>query len=111
MAMPNIKTPYIEAVNYIKSKRCSDIGVILSENCWEYPLFVFLKENNAHALRIEHVNVNNLSSTKYKIPPFNDFNPYVIISTRSLQNDKIPYKDAVYVRERVFYPVCVFIRR
>jgi 4-amino-4-deoxy-L-arabinose transferase-like glycosyltransferase len=111
LAMPNFKDPYIKVVDYLKSKGYSDIGVMLSENSWEYPLFVFFKENNTHALRIEHVNVNNLSSTKYKIPPFNDFNPYVIISTRSLQNDKILYKDAIYVKERVFYPVCVFIRR
>jgi hypothetical protein len=110
--MPNFRDPYISVVDYVKSKGYSDVGVILSENCWEYPLFVFLKESNMHELRrIEHVNVNNLSSIKYKIRPFNDFNPYVIISTRFLQNDKIFYKDAIYLKEQVFYPVCVFIRR
>jgi 4-amino-4-deoxy-L-arabinose transferase-like glycosyltransferase len=111
LAMPSFKDPYVRVVDYIKSKEYSDIGVVLSENCWEYPLFVFLKEKNTHALRIEHVNVNNVSSKKYKIRPLNNFNPYIIISTKSLQNDKIIYKDAVYFKERVFYPVCVFIRR
>lgn len=112
LAMPNFRDPYISVVDYLKSKGYSDVGVILSENCWEYPLFVFLKEGDTHALRrIEHVNVNNLSSKKYKIRPFNDFNPHVIISTRSLQDDKILYKDAIYVKEQVFSPLCAFIRR
>jgi 4-amino-4-deoxy-L-arabinose transferase-like glycosyltransferase len=111
VAMPSFKDPYIKVVDHIKLKGYSDIGVILSENCWEYPLFVFFKKNNTQGIRIEHINVNNRSSTKYKIQRLNDFNPYVIISTQSLQNDKIIYKDAVYSKERAFYPVCVFIRQ
>lgn len=99
------KNPYMEAVQFIKSKGCSDVGIILDEDDWEYPFFVLLQKNNTQVFRIEHVNVNNISAMKYSIYPFNDFNPCAIISIKSGHEDKIVNKDTVYVKEWSSGPV------
>lgn len=99
------KDPYMEAVQFIKSKGCSDVGIILDEDDWEYPFFVLLQKNNTRVFRIEHVNVNNISAIKYSIYPFNDFNPCAIISLKSGQENKIVNKDTVYVKEWSSGPV------
>jgi len=99
------KDPYMEAVQFIKSKGCSDVGIILDEDDWEYPFFVLLQKNTTQVFRIEHVNVNNISAIKYSIYPFNDFNPCAIISLKSGQENKIVNKDTVYVKEWSSRPV------
>ena len=109
---PELKDPNIGAIDYIRSKGCSDIGIILDDYVWEYQFFVLLKESGTQKFRIEHVNVNNISSVKYRTPPFNMFNPCAIISVTSAeQGDKISVKDAVYVKEWSSYPVNVFVRK
>jgi hypothetical protein len=95
----------VGAVQFIKSKGCLDIGIILDEDDWEYPFFVLLQKNTTHMFRIEHVDVNNISSVKYGVYPFNDFNPSAIISLKYGQKDTIVNKDTVYVKEWSSAPV------
>jgi len=102
---PGLKDPYMGAVQFIKSKGCLDIGIILDEDDWEYPFFVLLQKNTTHMFRIEHVDVNNISSVKYGVYPFNDFNPSAIISLKYGQKDTIVNKDTVYVKEWSSAPV------
>lgn len=102
---PGLKDPYMEAVQFIKSKGCSDVGIILGEDDWEYPFFVLLQKDNTRVFRIEHVNVSNISAIKYNIYPFNDFNPCAIISFKSRQKDRIVNKDTVYVKAWSSTPV------
>ena len=102
---PCLKDPYMEAVQFIKSKGCSDVGIILGEDDWEYPFFVLLQKDNTRVFRIEHVNVSNISAIKYNIYPFNDFNPSAIISFKSRQKDKIVNKGTVYVKAWSSAPV------
>jgi hypothetical protein len=65
--VPRIKYPYSVAANYIKSKGYVNIGLILAEWEWEYPLLILLKDNKA--IRIEHVNVKNQSAVKSRMIP------------------------------------------
>ena len=102
---PALKDPYTEAVQFIKSKGYSDVGIILDGDDWEYPFFVLLQKNTTQVFRIEHVDVNNISSVKYGVYPFNDFNPSAIISLKSSQKDRIINKDTVYVKEWSSAPV------
>jgi 4-amino-4-deoxy-L-arabinose transferase-like glycosyltransferase len=112
----SLRDPYIGAVDYIKSKKCSNIGIILDDYLfgsrdWEYPFVVLLEKSNVRAFRLEHVNVNNISSVKYSVYPFSGFEPCAIISLKSAQDDKIINKKAIYVKEWASGPVSVFIRR
>ncbi len=107
---PEIKDLYAGAVDYIKSKKCSNIGIILGEEDYEYPIIVLLKEGSNSAFRIEHVNVDNASSIKYDIYPFNDFNPNAIIYVGNEQKDRIFNKNNVYIKEWSSGFVSVFMK-
>jgi hypothetical protein len=45
----------------IQQKGATRIGLIMGEDSWEYPLWVFLKEAGVEDFRIEHVKVKNRS--------------------------------------------------
>ncbi|MBL7197372.1 MAG: glycosyltransferase family 39 protein [Candidatus Omnitrophica bacterium] len=110
-----LKDPYIGAVDYIKSKGHSNIGIILCDDddidYWEYPFIALLQENSNQPIRIEHVNVENESSIKYKTYPFNDFNPTAIILVSEKQGNKIANKNNLYTKEWSLGCVSVFIKQ
>jgi len=64
---------YTSAVKEIQEKGCSQIGLILSEDTWEYPLWSIAKED----VRFEHVSVNNVSG--HLNYPLGEFSPCAII--------------------------------
>jgi hypothetical protein len=112
----NLKAPYIGAVNFVKSKGCSNVGLSLPYDPWEYPLWVFLQENNNQLVRIEHTNVENTSAVKYDIYPYNNFIPCAIISVdnesnKERQNEEIFNEKGTYIRKWSLAPVSVFIRQ
>lgn len=96
-----LKNAYVGASNYIKfhEKGCTQIGLILGEDDWEYPFVVFVQKKDNSPFRIEHVNVSNVSSLKYAKNPFNNFSPSVIVDFSDTQNNKIINKDTVYVKK------------
>jgi len=47
----------------IQQKGATRIGLIMGEDSWEYPLWVFLKEAGVEGFRIEHINVMNVSGS------------------------------------------------
>ena len=47
----------------IQQKGATRIGLIMGEDSWEYPLWVFLKEASVEGFRIEHINVMNVSGS------------------------------------------------
>jgi hypothetical protein len=103
---------YRGAVNYIKSKKYSDIGVILEENDWEYPFFVlFADEKSGRPFRIEHVNVDNVSSVRYGVRRFRDFSPSAVISLGAPEKDTLTVKGASFAKEWSEGGVDVFVRR
>jgi len=66
--------PYASTADYVKSLNCKQVGLLTSEDDWEYPWWKLLQSKG---LRIEHVGVSNLSSSlKY---PLGDFQPCAII--------------------------------
>lgn len=114
------KNPYIGATDYIRSKRYSDIGIILDDGGWEYPFIALLQKSPNQPIRVEHVNVENESSIKYKIYPFNDFNPSAIIFVRKRQSaeivnedtlDEIVNKNTLYVKKWSSGGVSIFIKQ
>ncbi|MDD5155083.1 MAG: glycosyltransferase family 39 protein [Candidatus Omnitrophica bacterium] len=75
---PYLKEPYLKAASNIKAKGYSTIGLFSSEEAWEYPLWIILRDNNKQ-IRIEHFKVKNKSAEKYRIRPFNNFNPDIAL--------------------------------
>ena len=74
-----IKKPYIEVTSILNSQTCSNIGLALGIDDWEYPLWVLL-QNSKKPYRIEQVDVKNLSAKKSQVYPHNNFVPCAIMS-------------------------------
>ena len=60
---PELFKKYLEISKIIKDRNCKNIGLIISDDNWEYPLWKFVKENN-NKHKIFHININN-SSKKF----------------------------------------------
>lgn len=72
---PGLALPVVTISSHLKSIGCQQVGLIMSEDNWEYPWWVFM---SGPGVRIEHVQVNNLSAPlKY---PLGDFQACALIS-------------------------------
>lgn len=107
---PELKDTYVKAIDYLKSRGCSNIGIILPDGGFEYQFFALLQKSNPQGFCIEHVNVNNASAIKYNTYPFNSFGPCAIISV-GIQDNEVVYKNVAYVKKWSSDPVSVFIKR
>ena len=70
--------PFIETVDLLNRKSCSNIGLMTDWDGWEYPLWVMLKKDLL-SVHIEHVNVENISSRFSNMSPYNQFEPCAIV--------------------------------
>jgi hypothetical protein len=97
---PNFKDPYLKVADFIKEKKCYDIGLNLGGNSWEYPLWVLLRSNNEQSVRIKHIDVNHISSNQAKKLPNVNFIPCVIIAfeTRLKTAESINIEEGVYTK-------------
>jgi 4-amino-4-deoxy-L-arabinose transferase-like glycosyltransferase len=59
---PDMKAPYIGAAHALAAMDCHEVGIDLGGDDWEYPLWTLLERQGAQAIRIEHVNVPNVSA-------------------------------------------------
>jgi hypothetical protein len=67
---PKLMQDYYEIVQRLKNNNCSNVAIQIGVDTWEYPLWVLLQREFGRNIRIEHVNVDNVSG---KIP-FKNFN-------------------------------------
>jgi hypothetical protein len=58
---PQWQGPYQEAAKRIAAQGVSEVGLMLAEDDWEYPLWVLLRKQAPAVVRIEHVAVTNIS--------------------------------------------------
>ena len=106
---PYLYDSYVGAANFVKSKKCSDVGLSISGDGWEYPFWVLIHSDNSKPIRIEHFNVKNISATQSGL--VSNFNPCAIISLNSDKGEDIITKDHVYTIGWSISPVNVFIRK
>lgn len=64
-AKPELEQPYREAVEFVSSQSCHQIGLSVGGDTWEYPLWVLLQQN-LQPVTIQHINVDNNSRLKAK---------------------------------------------
>jgi len=77
----NLVVPYIEGVNYLTGeRRCTQLGLYLPDEEWEYPVWGLYREAEIGPFRIEHVLVNNPSNRLPRQP----FEPCAIFATQPL---------------------------
>lgn len=75
----------------------------MGKDPWEYPLWVLLQQNNQKIVKIQHINVTNISAILEKEDFYKDFEPCGIISmeTKKSQQKKfqeINFKGKTFIR-------------
>ena len=77
----NLVVPYIEGVNYLIDERhCTQVGLYLPDEEWEYPLWELYRAARVGQFRIEHVGVRNRSAALPRQP----FEPCAIFASQPL---------------------------
>jgi hypothetical protein len=62
---PTLADSYIKSAQIISDNHCSDVGLVMGEGDWEYPLWVLLQERIGKAVNFEHVDITNISKKIY----------------------------------------------
>jgi hypothetical protein len=105
---PAIKQAYMGGADFLHRLNCSQAGLVLGGNDWEYPLWVLLQTNKTGPIRIEHVNVTNISKViEYR----GDFRPCAIVSVGSKESKEVVFRNETYSTQWSLKPVSVFVRR
>ena len=94
----NLEDDYVGAMHIVKDRQCSQVGLSLRPDAWEYPLWVLLKDGNP-SLQIEQVNVKNVSIKTASQHFYNKFFPCAIISVGHVPNSAMLTKYGVYVEK------------
>jgi hypothetical protein len=75
----HLKQAYQNAAEFIANQNCSDVGLNTGVFGRQYLFWVLLQEISRTKIRMEHVNVANVSAIKSKIEPFVNFSPCAVI--------------------------------
>jgi len=113
---PYLKDTYIQAVEFLNAKQCSNIGLLLGNDPWEYPFWVLGQQIHQNPLQFQHINVNNISAKKSAEYPYQNFEPCGIITmeTKKSQQGKrqnILFKDKTYTRVWNSPDVGIFLKK
>lgn len=107
---PSLAEPYISSVKYLSNSKCSNIGLVLGGDDWEYPFGVLLGEDSRRKVRLEHVNVTNISRVKYNEYPFNAFTPCAVIVVSDNPPNEVRIGDIIYLPKCLSNHVSVFMQ-
>lgn len=109
--LPSLIEPYKNSTRFVLKAQCSDIGLVVGIDDWEYPFWVLLQENYNRTIRIEHVNVENISQIKSLANPFNTFTPCAIFVLSNDLPNEINIRDVSYLRKMIFNSIGVFMKK
>jgi 4-amino-4-deoxy-L-arabinose transferase-like glycosyltransferase len=104
---PSLFEPYKEAVQIISELHGSDIGLIIGGNDWEYPLWVLLREKTNKIIRLEHVNVTNISQ-KYDKNHIDTLSQCAIFAINVDPLRQVSIGDVNYLRKWSYDSVSVY---
>jgi hypothetical protein len=94
----NFRDAHFNATHFIDALDCSEIGLIIGDEDLEYPFWILLQEVRRTRIRIEHVNVTNISAIKATVSPFAGFSPCAIIAVEADHNTAPIAEGSVYTK-------------
>lgn len=100
-----IKQQYTDAVDYLREQKCDQIGLMYGD---EYQLWVLLERYKPH-VRIEHVNVENVSSHYYEQQFQRSFHPCAVIVVNEINDQHISVMKRTYKETWVSQPVHIYM--
>jgi hypothetical protein len=113
---PYLQRTYARAVEFLNAKKCSNIGLSMGNDPWEYPLWVMWQHNKQEMVKIQHINVTNVSAVLEKEHPYQEFEPCGIIAmetkrSKQEKRQEINFKNKAYIRELDSPELGVFIKK
>lgn len=75
---PSIMSNYYEGIRLIKESGCKKISLNMNPDDYEYPIWALLRNEN---IKIEHHQVQNITSVYYNRSKFANFEPCAIVNT------------------------------
>ena len=109
--LPSLHEPYVRAAQFLQNSQCLNVGLVLGGNDWEYPFWPLLNGDSNRTVRLEHMNVTNISQVKYNEYPFDTFIPCAIIIVNANPPNNIRMGDVTYLPKWWFNPVSVFMQK
>ncbi len=111
-----VRNTYLQGIDFLKSSKCSKIGLLLGHGDLEYPLWVALQESKKSKLEIQHVKVENPSAVKSKIEPYSSFVPCAIFSSKSGKDaesnkEKIVDENGTYIQTWSKNKIKIFMKQ
>jgi len=103
------KDAHSAAAKFVTARGCSAVGLWLRRYDWEYPFWVLLRGTGG-PVRIEHVNVSNVSARKADGGRFRDFRPDVVLSVGAGEIPEVVIGGETFKRARSWGAVGVFIK-
>jgi hypothetical protein len=99
---PDLQDPYRTAAETIAARRCAEIGLLMGDNDWEYPLWVMSdKAFGMHRPRLEHLNL---------LAREHHFVPCSLLATLPVPHRELVLGRLKYQRVLLAPPVTVFSR-
>lgn len=114
---PKIEFAYNQAVDFVKSQNCTNIGLSFwTKNSWEYPLWVLFQQPGKPAPRIEHIStIDPVVEKKLNSEPYKSFIPCAIVYQSTKIDDKqgkeMVVKNQTYVQKFTLEPLSVFLKK
>lgn len=112
---PYLKNTYIQAVEFLNANKCSNVGLLLGNDPWEYPFWV-LAQQNQDTVKFQHINVTNISAKKSLEQPFQSFAPCGILAMQTKKSklekrENILFQDKNYTKVWDSADVGVFLKQ
>jgi len=104
-SQPAWGTPYVRAADALADTGCTDIGFYASNDAWEYPFWTLLREAGISPVRIEHVNVQNVSQRHQP----DDFDPCAVIVIARPVGHKFVVENTAFSQQGAWETVSVWV--
>lgn len=105
---PSRTYPYKEAAKKIKTLKGETIGLLSHGECWEYPLWALLKQNNDFNFRIDQVQVSNKSDKYLEKFDLVDYEPSILVGLTGKGQPKQVINNSTYVKTWEIDPVSIY---
>lgn len=110
--IPELQQPYSQSVDFILTQNCTDVGLILGGDTWEYPFWVLFNQKSDRFITLRHIMMDNESTIKANTSLYQDFSPCAIITSgiAKINDPKIIINQQVYQQKLSQDMVTVFIQ-
>ncbi|MDT9196871.1 glycosyltransferase family 39 protein [Limnospira fusiformis KN01] len=111
--IPELQAPYSQSVDFVLTENCTDVGLIIGGDTWEYPFWVLFKQKSDRPITLRHIMIDNESAIKANISPHQDFSPCAIIASgvAEMNNPEIIIDQQVYQPQWSKEMVTVFLKQ